>query len=130
MGRIRKNIEVSGKQFWTLFDTGSRNTYVVNTVAEGFNISQISKSRKVSLGDKEHLLNKVFLLQAKVEGYPVEMDSYILDDIGSDENGKKIDILFGVLAMQKWGIRPLPDEERLDMTHYSKEFVEFIEIMK
>jgi len=128
MGRIRKNIEVSGKQFWTLFDTGSRNTYVVNTVAEGFNISQISKSRKVSLGDKEHLLNKVFLLQAKVEGYPVEMDSYILDDIGSDENGKKIDILFGVLAMQKWGIRPLPDEERLDMTHYSKEFVEFIEI--
>jgi len=130
MGRIRKNIEVSGKQFWTLFDTGLRNTYVVNTVAEGFNISQISKSRKVSLGDKEHLLNKVFLLQAKVEGYPVEMDSYILDDIGSDENGKKIDILFGVLAMQKWGIRPLPDEERLDMTHYSKEFVEFIEIMK
>ena len=130
MGRIRKNIEVSGKQFWTLFDTGSRNTYVVNTVAEGFNISQISKSRKVSLGDKEHLLNKVFLLQAKVEGYPVEMDSYILDDIGSDENGKKIDILFGVLAIQKWGIRPLPDEERLDMTHYSKEFVEFIEIMK
>ena len=103
---------------------------MVNTVAEGFNISQISKSRKVSLGDKEHLLNKVFLLQAKVEGYPVEMDSYILDDIGSDENGKKIDILFGVLAMQKWGIRPLPDEERLDMTHYSKEFVEFIEIMK
>ena len=129
MGRIRKNIEVSGKQFWTLFDTGSRNTYVVNTVAEGFNISQISKSRKVSLGDKEHLLNKVFLLQATVEGYPVEMDTYILDEIGKDEDGKTIEVLFGALAMQKWGIRLAPDEEKLDMTNYSKEFVEFIEMM-
>jgi hypothetical protein len=23
------------------------------------------------------------------------------------------------------GIRPIPDEERLDLTHYPKEFVEF-----
>jgi hypothetical protein len=31
----------------------------------------------------------------------------------------------GKLAMQQWGIRPVPDEERLDLTHYPKEFVEF-----
>ena len=30
--------------------------------------------------------------------------------------------------MQKWGIRPVPDEEILDMSNYSEEFVEFIEI--
>ncbi|MBI4649277.1 MAG: hypothetical protein HY738_22440, partial [Bacteroidia bacterium] len=123
--RIRKNIEINGKQFWTLFDTGSRNTYVIKAVSEGFNITQISKSGKVALGGKEHLLNKGFFLQAKVDGYSVEMDSYILEEIGRDEDGKLIEVLFGALAMQKWGIRPVPDEERLDMTHYSKEFVEF-----
>jgi hypothetical protein len=28
--------------------------------------------------------------------------------------------------MQRWGIRPVPDEERLDMTHYPEEFVEYV----
>jgi hypothetical protein len=29
------------------------------------------------------------------------------------------------LAMQQWGIRPVPDEECLDLSHYPEEFVEF-----
>lgn len=29
------------------------------------------------------------------------------------------------LALRQWGIRPLPDEERLDLSHYPEEFVEF-----
>ena len=49
----------------------------------------------------------------------------MIDEIGKDEDGRPIDILFGALAMQQWGIRPIPDDEKLDMTHYSKEFVEF-----
>ncbi len=27
MGRIRKMIDVQGRQSWTLFDSGARNTY-------------------------------------------------------------------------------------------------------
>jgi len=27
--------------------------------------------------------------------------------------------------MQQWGIRLIPDEERLDLSHYPEEFVEF-----
>jgi len=27
--------------------------------------------------------------------------------------------------MQQWGIRPLPDKEDLDLSHYPHEFVEF-----
>jgi hypothetical protein len=42
----------------------------------------------------------------------------VIDEIGQDEEGKPIEILFGALAMQQWGIRPVPDEERLDLTHY------------
>ncbi len=33
MGRVRENIEINGRQCWTLFDTGARNTYVVPEVA-------------------------------------------------------------------------------------------------
>ncbi len=28
------------------------------------------------------------------------------------------------LALQQWGIRPISDEERLDLSHYPEEFVE------
>ena len=125
MGRIRKNIIVDGRACWTLFDTGARNTYVIESVADGFNVVEISKPRKVALGGKESLLNKLFILIAEVEGFPVEIDAYILENIGRDEDGKAIEVLFGALAMQKWGIRPIPDKERLDLTNYSKEFVEF-----
>ena len=49
----------------------------------------------------------------------------VIDEIGEDDDGKSIDVLFGALAMQQWGIRPIPDEERLDMSHYPTELVEF-----
>jgi hypothetical protein len=49
----------------------------------------------------------------------------VIDEIGKDGEGKDIEVLLGALAMQQWGIRPVPDEERLDLTHYPKEFVEF-----
>ena len=29
------------------------------------------------------------------------------------------------LALRQWGIRPSPDEERLDLSHCPEEFVEF-----
>jgi hypothetical protein len=45
--------------------------------------------------------------------------------IGANENGRPIDILFGALAMQQWGIRPVADNETLDLSHYPDEFVEF-----
>ena len=49
----------------------------------------------------------------------------VIDEIGSDENGTPIGILFGALAMQQWGIRLIPEQDKLDMSHYPEEFVEF-----
>ena len=49
----------------------------------------------------------------------------VLDKIGLDEEGKPIEVLFGALAMQEWGIRLIPEHEKLDMSHYPTEFVEF-----
>jgi hypothetical protein len=36
-----------------------------------------------------------------------------------------MEILFGALAMQQWGIGVVSAEERLDLTHYPAEFVEY-----
>ncbi|HQU46094.1 MAG TPA: hypothetical protein PK867_24990 [Pirellulales bacterium] len=33
MGRVREHIKVDGKKFWTVFDMGARNTYIVPAVA-------------------------------------------------------------------------------------------------
>ena len=33
MGRVRSNVVIEGDSFWALFDTGARNTYVVEEVA-------------------------------------------------------------------------------------------------
>jgi hypothetical protein len=38
----------------------------------------------------------------------------VIDDIGHDKDGKPIDILFGGLSMQEWGIRLDVPKERLD----------------
>ena len=49
----------------------------------------------------------------------------VVEKIGTDEEGKPIEILFGALAMQQWGIRLNPEEEKLDLSHYPEEFIEF-----
>ena len=65
------------------------------------------------------------LLTAEVQGHKLFTNAMVIDDIGTDEDAKPIQVLFGALAMQQWGIRPIPDEERLDLSHYPEEFVEF-----
>jgi hypothetical protein len=49
----------------------------------------------------------------------------VIDRIGTDGDGRPIEILFGALAMQQWGIRLVPETESLDLSHYPSEFVEF-----
>jgi hypothetical protein len=49
----------------------------------------------------------------------------VIEEIGKDEDGNPIEILFGALARQQWGIRLNPAEEKLDLSRYPEEFVEF-----
>lgn len=49
----------------------------------------------------------------------------VIDRIGIDEDGKEIEVLFGTLAMHQWGIRLILEQEKLDLSHYPTEFVEF-----
>ena len=125
MGRIRQMIEVDDHSFWTMFDTGARNTYVVPSVAERLTTAKAPQPIRTTLGGQLRQTETTALLQATIQGRPISTHAMVVDQIGTDEDGKAIEILIGALAMQQWGIRPVPDEERLDLSHYPHEFVEF-----
>lgn len=122
---VREEIEIKGEKFWTLFDTGARNSYVVPRVAALLATSPLSKPLRAALGGKVRKLTEAAILDAKIEGRRISTHAMVINEIGKDEDGKSIDVILGALAMQQWGIRPVPDEEKLDMSHYSTEFVEF-----
>ena len=125
MERVKQSIKVDGQQCWTLFDTGARNSYVVPRVAALLPTSKPPKPFQPPLGGKTHKASRAAVLDADVDGRKISTHAMVIDEIGEDDDGKSIDVLFGALAMQQWGIRPIPDEERLDMSHYPTELVEF-----
>ncbi len=125
MGRVRRMIKVNGRECWTLFDTGARNTYVTTDVASVLTTTKTRRPFRSALGGTVKEATETALLEAEVEGRQISTHAMVIDEIGKDEEGTSIDILFGALAMQQWGIRPIPDEEKLDLTHYPEEFLEF-----
>jgi hypothetical protein len=125
MGRVKENIDVNGQKFWTLFDTGPRNTYVVPQVAALLTPSVMLRPHRAALGGKTHEATQAVVLEADIEGCKISTHAMVLEAIGRDEDGRPIEVLFGALAMQQWGIRPIPDQEKLDMSHYSTDFLEF-----
>jgi hypothetical protein len=118
-------IKVNGRECWTLFDTGARNTYVIPEVASMLATSKLKHPYRSAIGGDVKSINETALLEAEVEGRPITTSAMVVDKIGTDEGGNPIEILFGALAMQNWGIRLIPDEEKLDLTHYPEEFLEF-----
>jgi len=118
-------IDVNGRECWTLFDRGARNTYVVPEVASLLTTSKLKKPFRSAIGGKVKETTETALLEAEVEGRRISTHAMVVDEIGNDEEGKPIEILFGALAMQQWGIRLIPEREKLDLTHYPEEFVEF-----
>ncbi len=118
-------IAVDGQKYWTLFDTRARNTYVTPSVAQLLQTSPTPRTMRTALGGGVKETNTEAVLHADIEGHAISTYALVIQEIGKDEDGKPIEILFGALAMQQWGIRPIPDEEKLDLTHYPEEFVEF-----
>ena len=125
MGRIRQLIKVDGQECWTLFDTGARHTYVIPSVAQVLSTSAMARAFRTALGGEVKETNTSAILEAEIEGRPISTHALVIDKIGKDEDGKPIEILFGALSMQQWGIRPIPGEERLDLSRYPEEFLEF-----
>jgi len=125
MGRIRQIIAVDGRKCWTLFDSGARNTYVIPSVAEVLKTSATPRTIRTALGGGVKETNTEAVLHAEIEGHSVSTYALVIEEIGKDEDGNPIEILFGALAMQQWGIRLNPAEKKLDLSHYPDEFLEF-----
>lgn len=125
MGRVRDHIEINGKLYLTLFDTGARNTYVVEDVASHLQRFDLEKPEIVKLGGKVHKITQDCRLVCRIKGLPVRVNARVIDNIGIDEKGQEIKVLFGALSMQEWGIELNLKEEKIDMSHYPKEFIEF-----
>jgi hypothetical protein len=125
MGRIRQMIAVDGRKCWTLFDSGARNTYVIPAVAELLRTSPTPRVIHTALGGGMKETSTAAVLNADIEGHAVSTYALVVNNIGRDEEGNPIEILFGALAMQQWGIKLNPPEEKLDLSNYPEEFVEF-----
>ena len=125
MGRIRQMINVNGRKCWTLFDTSARNTYLIQSVSSLLTTSKVKKPFRTAIGGQIKESAETALLEAEIEGRRISTHAMVIDEIGNDEDGTPIEILFGALAMQQWGIRLIPEQEKLDLSHYPEEFVEF-----
>ena len=125
MGRIRSEIVVGGRKRWTLFDSGARHSYIVADAAPPAEVKTLPVERPAALGGRSHKIRQVCLVFAEVEGHSLDFEANVVEEIGDDEDGRRIEILFGALAMQAFGLKLDPKNERLDWSHFSTDLVEF-----
>ncbi|MCL0089907.1 retropepsin-like domain-containing protein [Dehalococcoidia bacterium] len=125
MGRIRQTINIHGRNVRTLFDTGARNTYIIPDVAAQLTITSLPRPTYTKLGGETKVSSQAAVLVGEIDGKPFHTEAMVIDRIGNDEEEKAIEVLFGALAMQQWGIRLIPEQEKLDLSHYPTEFTEF-----
>ena len=125
MGRIRQMVNVHGRDVWTLFDSGARNTYIIPDVASQLATISLPHPTYTKLGGEMKVSSQATVLVGEIDGKPFHTEAMVIDRIGDDEAEKAIEILFGSLAMQQWGIRLIPEQEKLDLSHYPTEFTEF-----
>lgn len=126
MGRVREYIKVKARSCWTLFDSGAEKTYVLHEVAAPFGPRRFRPAWPALLGGAAHKIDHDCILEAVVDGKVVRVRAYVIDRIGMDKKTQRpFEVLFGALAMQEWNIELDLKRERLDMSHYPDEFVEF-----
>jgi hypothetical protein len=125
VGRIRLDLEIDGRDCWTLFDSGARASYIRRAAVQGLPSVALPKPRRTRLGGAVHEIRESCLVPAKLDGHELQLQADVIDSIGQDEDGREIDILFGAIAMQLWGIRLDLPNERVDLSHFASEHVEF-----
>src|SRR2546421_5508773 len=86
MGRIRQMIAVDGRECWTLFDSGARNTYVIPSVAEVLKTSTTPRTIRTALGGGVKETNTEAVLHAEIEGHTVSTYALVIEEIGKDED--------------------------------------------
>ncbi len=124
MGRIFDHFHIGRTSLYTLFDSGSRNSYVRESAARAGTITTFKHPFLTEIGGSRHRIRKTCALQGTIRGKSVTLTAYVLPGIGDDGTGRSIDILFGANAMQDFGIRLIPESEEVDLSHYHRELYE------
>ena len=106
-------------------DSGARHSYIVTDAAPPSDIKSLLVERTMALGGKSPRVRQVCLVLAEVEGHLLDFEANVVEEIGRDEDGRRIEVLFGALAMQAWDLRLAPQSERVDWSHFSTDLVEF-----
>ncbi len=101
-------MKVDGQECWTLFYTGARNTCVVPSVTPELLTTETPHPIRSDLGGSVKETTRTALLQAEVEGHLISTHAMVVDEIGKDEDGRRIEMLFDALAMQQWASAPSP----------------------
>jgi len=129
MARTFKNIQIEGKEAYVLFDTGSVRSYVREEFASPARQKIIPF--RVGLGGSSLRVNESCLANCAIEGLGFDVRAHPVEDIGTDEKGRRIDAIIGALVMEEWGLAPDPRTGLIDLTLLRKrEFTEFRACLK
>ncbi len=131
MGRIFDLLKVGSERLYTIFDSGSRNSYVRRGAAASGRLLPLHRPFRTAIGGESHSAREICVLEGSIRGKAVMVSAFVLREIGEDEGGRPIDLLYGANAMQDFGIRLDPDwqsqlagREAIDLSHYHRGVIE------
>lgn len=125
--RIYDQVIVKGKPLFTLFDSGAQDSYITREAAKKLNLKpqRIAHSYGVGLGGKKRIIKEFVPLDGILHGFTFIIFPLVVDDLGKTRNGETIELLFGILAMEKWGVELDIKGKKVDTRHFAKDFTEF-----
>ena len=126
MGRVFDETRVNGHNWWTIFDSGASNSYITAAAARSLKPKPIPNPFIARVGGRSQKIEDVCEVMGSVRGKSVVVQAFVIPRLGQDRaSGRQIEFLFGALAMQQWGIELNLKKEKLDLRHYSRDFLEF-----
>ena len=125
--RIYDTIVVNRHSFHTLFDTGAQNSYITRDALNRANLTSVKlkKPFRMGLGGEARLLKEYTVIDGTIESNYFSIHAFIVDGLGVTHDGKTIDMLFGLAAMEVWGVDLDIKNKRVDLSRFAKEFIEY-----
>jgi len=111
-------IEIEGKKAYASIDTGSMRSYIRKEFSS--EVKRKITPFNVGLGGRIYTIMEVCLIECAIEGLPFDIEAHPVEDLGFDEEKRRIDAIIGALAMEKWALIPNPKTGEIDLTALKK----------
>ncbi|RLG32088.1 hypothetical protein DRN97_08190 [Methanosarcinales archaeon] len=81
---------------------------------------------KIGLGGRLYEIEEACALNCAIDGLGFDIEAHPVENIGTDEQGQRIDAIIGAMGMEKWSLIPDPSTGSIDLTALRKrKFIEF-----